>query len=207
MKSRFSDGASNGFTLVEVMVALFVLAIGLSSVAALLASSISSTSTTEYMTQAATLTSEKLEDLNRYPAGDPNVAVTSGSTAGSITADTSATVTSNSVTELVDYYDEIYLSPTAGSISESVSGLNSSGTVQYTTTTQQPNGDVNVTQTASNTSMINGNLQFERRWVIELNPTINGTQVNRLRRITVYVYLVNQSVMPGVSFQMSLVRP
>src|SRR5579863_7384919 len=87
-RSKSSKSKSRGFTLTEVMVALFVLAVGLASVAALLAATVSGTATTEYMTQAASLVTEKLEDLNRYPASDANVAVTVGSTAGSITADT-----------------------------------------------------------------------------------------------------------------------
>jgi prepilin-type N-terminal cleavage/methylation domain-containing protein len=201
-QSLFNKKQIRGFTLTEVMVALFVLAVGLSSVAALLATTVKGTSTTEYMTQAATLTSEKLEDLNRFPSGDPNVAVISGSTAGSITTDTSANVTSNSVTELVEYYDEVFFSPTAGSISETISGLDGSGNVQYTTTAQQPNGTVTVTQSNSRTALINGSIYFKRRWVIEKNQPITG-----LRRITVYVYLENLSVAPNVSFQMSLVRP
>jgi type IV pilus modification protein PilV len=206
-KRHAKKSSTCGFTLIEVMVALFVLAVGLSSVAALLASTVKSTSSTEYMTQAATLTSEKLEDLNRYPSGDPNVAVTSGTTAGSISADTSASVTSNTVTQLVDYFDEIFISPTAGSISETVSGLDASGNAQYTTTSQRPNGTVNVSQSNSRSNLTNGTLYFKRRWVIELNPTINGVQVTGSRRITVYVYLENLSVTANVAFQMSLVRP
>lgn len=182
--------------------ALFVLVVGLASVAALLASTVSGTATTEYMTQAAALATEKLEDLNRFPAGDPNVAVTSGSTAGSITADTSASVTSNSTTENVDYFDEIFFSPTAGSVSETISGVDGSGNPQYTTTAQQPNGTISVTQTGSRASLVNGAIYFKRRWVIEANQPING-----LRRITVYVFLENASVTPGVNFQMSVVRP
>ncbi len=195
------------------MVALFVLAVGLASVAALLAQTISGTSGTEYMTQAATLASEKLEDLNRYPSdgaggGDPNICVPSGATAGSLTADTSASVACNNPTAVtVNYYDDVYFSPTAGSISETVSGLDASGNPQYTTTTQLPNGTVTVTQTSSNANLTSGTIGFERRWIIELNPTINGTQLNGVRRITVYVYLMNKSVAPNVSFQMSMVRP
>jgi prepilin-type N-terminal cleavage/methylation domain-containing protein len=202
-----------GFTLTEVAVALFVLAVGLSSVAALLASTTKSTSATEYMMQAATLASEKLEDLNRYPSsgaggGDPNICVPSGTTAGSISADTSASVTCNSTTAVtVDYFDEIFMSPTAGSLSETVSGLDASGNVQYTTTAQQPNGTVTMTQSSSRTGLTNGAIYYKRRWVIELNPTINGSTMNGVRRITVYVFLENQSVAPDVSFQMSLVRP
>ncbi|HLW99577.1 MAG TPA: prepilin-type N-terminal cleavage/methylation domain-containing protein [Candidatus Acidoferrales bacterium] len=201
-RSQFSRSKTGGFTLTEVLVALFVLAVGLASVAALLASTVSGTATTEYMTKAAALATEKLEDLNRFPAGDPNVAVTVGNTAGSITADTSATVTSNATTENVDYFDEIFFSPTSGSVSETVSGLDVNGNPQYTTTAQQPNGTISVTQTGSRASLVNGAIYFKRRWVIEANQPING-----LRRITVYVFLENASVAPGVNFQMSVVRP
>jgi prepilin-type N-terminal cleavage/methylation domain-containing protein len=212
-QSQSSKKIIRGFTLTEVAVALFVLAVGLSSVAALLASTVRGTSATEYMTQAATLASEKLEDLNRYPSsgpggGDPNICVSSGSTVGSLTADTSASVSCNNPTAVpVDYFDEVFFSPTAGSISETISGVDSSGNLQYTTTTQQPNGTVNVTQSSTRTALANGTIAFKRRWVIELNPTINGVQVNGIRRITVYVCLENASVAPNVSFQMSLVRP
>ncbi|HEV3219204.1 MAG TPA: prepilin-type N-terminal cleavage/methylation domain-containing protein [Candidatus Acidoferrales bacterium] len=213
-QSLFSRKNIRGFTLTEVMVALFVLAVGLASVAALLGQTISGTSGTEYMTQAATLTSEKLEDLNRYPSdgaggGDPNICVPSGTTAGSLTANTSASVACNNPTAVnVDYYDDVYFSPTAGSISETIyTGLNGSGNPQYTTTTQQPNGTVTVTQSTTSPGLQSGTIGFERRWIIELNPTINGTQINGVRRITVYVYLMNKSVAPNVSFQMSMVRP
>jgi type IV pilus modification protein PilV len=213
-QSLFNRKKVRGFTLIEVLVALFVLAVGLASVAALLAQTISGTSGTEYMTQAATLASEKLEDLNRYPSdgaggGDPNICVPSGTTAGSIASNTSASVACNNPTAVtVDYYDDVYFSPTAGSISETIyTGLNGSGQPQYTTTTQTPNGTVNVSTSTTNPGVTIGTIGFERRWTIELNPTINGTQINGVRRVTVYVYLMNQSVAPNVSFQMSMVRP
>jgi prepilin-type N-terminal cleavage/methylation domain-containing protein len=201
-RSQSSKSKISGFTLTEVLVALVVLAIGLASVAALLASTVSGTAVTEYMVKAASLATEKLEDLNRFPAGDPNVAVTAGNTAGSITADTTASVTSNGTTESVDYFDEIFFSPTSGSVSETVSGLDINGNPQYTTTAQQPNGTISVSQTGSRAGLINGAIYFKRRWVIEANQPINN-----LRRITVYVFLENGSVAPGVNFQMSMVRP
>ncbi len=197
-----TKSSSPGFTLIEVAVALFVLAVGLSSVAALLANVIGGTSRTEYMTQAATLTSEKLEDLNRYPPGDPNVAVTSGTSAGSISADTSASVTSNGVTETVNYMDEVFFSPTEGAVSETISGLDSNGNPSYTTTSYTPNGSIATSTTGVRSSLTSGAIYFKRRWVIEANEPITG-----LRRITVYVFLENQSIAPNVSFQMTLVRP
>jgi prepilin-type N-terminal cleavage/methylation domain-containing protein len=202
VQSQSNKTGQRGFTLLEVAVALAILAVGLSAVAGLLAEVIHGTSRTEYMTQAATLASEKLEDLNRYPSGDPNVAVTSGTSAGSITADTSANVTSNATTELVDYFDEVFFSPTSGSVSETVSSLDASGNLQYTTTSHQPNGTITTTVTSSRTALIAGAIYFKRRWVIEKDQPISG-----LKRITVYVFLENLSVAPDVQFQMSMVRP
>ena len=66
------------------------------------------------MTQAATLATEKLEDLNRYPSSDPNVAVTNGTSAGSLTSNDLQDVTVNGVTEAVAYYDEVFFSPSEG---------------------------------------------------------------------------------------------
>ncbi len=91
--SRSSQGGaknSRGFTIIEVLVSAFILGVGLTAVAGLVGSILAGTTTSEQMTQAATLATEKLEDLNRYPATDPNVAVTSGTSAGSLTSDSSA---------------------------------------------------------------------------------------------------------------------
>src|SRR5579863_5722593 len=99
---------STGFSLLETMVAVLVLAIGLLAVAALTAKMVGGTSQSHYMSLAADLASEKLEDLNRWPSFDPNVYVASGSTAGSLTSDTSANVTSGGIgPELVNYYDDV----------------------------------------------------------------------------------------------------
>jgi hypothetical protein len=43
--------------------------------------------------------------------------------------------------------------------------------------------------------------------VIEASPLINGTAVSGIRRVTVLVTLLDQTVQPGVTFQMSIVRP
>jgi len=158
------------------------------------------------MIQAATLASEKLEDLNRYPSGDPDVAVTSGTTAGSLTADTDASVTSNSVTDTVDYFDEVFMDPTAGSISETVA-TGTSPNYTYTTTTHNPNGTITTTSSSSLTADQTNAIQFERRWLITLNPVIGGTTMTGMRQITVLVTLKNGSVAPGVTVQMSLLRP
>ena len=93
---------SRGFTIIEVLVASFILIVGLVAVAGVVGSTLGSTARSEYMTQAATLATEKLEDLNRYPSTDPNVAVTNGTSAGSLTSDILQDVTVNGVTEAVN---------------------------------------------------------------------------------------------------------
>jgi type IV pilus modification protein PilV len=203
-QSQFNKQKASGFTLAEVMVALCVLAIGLLSVAALFAATIKGTAGTEYMTQAATLASEKLEDLNHYPSQtDPHVFVAAGGTAGSITSDTTANVTVSGATTPISYYDEVFFSPTQGSVSETSSGLDASGNVQYSTTVNQPNGIVLPNQlSSSRAALIAGAVYFKRRWVIEQDQPIAG-----VKRITVWVSLENLSIAPNVQFQMSIVRP
>src|SRR5580700_6317410 len=109
-KCGLGKGRSRGFTIIEVLVASFILIVGLVSVAGVVGSTVGSTARSEYMTQATTLATEKLEDLNRYPSSDPNVAVPNSASAGSLTSDILQDVTVNGVTESVNYYDEIFIS-------------------------------------------------------------------------------------------------
>ena len=108
-RHQYSNGHPRGFTIMEVLVAAFILVVGLATVAAFIGNAIGSTARSEYMNQAATLASEKLEDLNRSPAkynvntgldsGDPHVIVTNGVSAGSLTADVVQNVTANGTPE------------------------------------------------------------------------------------------------------------
>src|SRR5450631_1888556 len=127
-----SGKQSRGFTVIEVLVASTVLGIGLLAVAAFIGGAVGNTARSEYMTQAATLASEKLEDLNRFPSAvtatgqdssEQNIAITSGSSVGSLTSDLVQNVTTNSVTKSVNYYDEIFFSPGVGALEETTSGL------------------------------------------------------------------------------------
>jgi prepilin-type N-terminal cleavage/methylation domain-containing protein len=179
---------SRGFTIIEVLVAAVVLLIGLVSVAGLLGSTLGGTSRSGYMNQAATLATEKLEDLNRYPSADPTIAA-----GGSLSSDT---VTSN-----VPYYDEVFFSPSQGAMEETV-GSDNNGTTQYQTVSYAPSGLITVsTATASGPSAA-GQIAYKRRWVIEANSPVTG-----VRRITVLVSLENTMIQPPVTFQMSTVRP
>jgi type IV pilus modification protein PilV len=214
-QSQFSrNGNSRGFTIIEVLVASLVLAIGVLSAAALIGSVVGGTSRSEYMNQAATIASEKLEDLNRWPGkydlntgtdtGDPHVYVGNAGTVGSLTSDVVQNVTANGSTEAVNYYDEVYFNPSQGALDEVDSGLSGSGATQYTEISHPATGMITdpppaPTSTQPNVSQA---IAFERRWTIELNQPVTG-----VRRITVQVTCMNGFVQPPVVFQMSLVRP
>jgi Tfp pilus assembly protein PilV len=188
LQPRLKQQHSRGFTIVEVLVAAFILIVGLVSVAGLLGSTLGGTARSGYMNQAATLTTEKLEDLNRYPTADPTV-----SAGGSLTSD--------NVTNSVPYYDEVYFSPSQGALQETV-GSDNSGTWQYQTVTYTPDGLITVsTATASGPSAA-GQIAYKRRWIVEQDQPIAG-----VRRVTVLVTLENTMLNPPVTFQMSMVRP
>lgn len=194
--------------MLELAISMAILMVGLVGVASMFGRIWGSTSYSEYMIQASTLASEKLEDLNRYPSGDPDVVVTAGNTtAGSLTADTDASVTASGVTDSVDYFDEVFMDPSAGSISETVA-TGTSPNYSYSTTTHNANGTITTPPaTTTLSAQMTNSIQFERRWLIEANPTIGGTVMTGMRRITVLVTVQNASVQPPVTFQLSVVRP
>jgi hypothetical protein len=186
----------------EVIVASFILVVGLVSVAGVVGSTLGNTARSEYMTQAATLATEKLEDLNRYPTSDPNVAAAGGSSAGSLTSDDLQDVTANGVTEPVNYYDEVFFSPSQGALVETDSSLDASGNTQYSTTSYSPDGQVLTSAPTAAPPSSAGSVAFKRRWLIEMDQPVTG-----VRRVTVLVTLEGQLVQPPVVFQMSMVRP
>jgi type IV pilus modification protein PilV len=194
------DGA-RGFTIIETMVAILVLSVGLLSLAALATQMLTGTSRSHYSSLAADLASEKLEDLSRWPSFDPNVYAASGTTVGSLTSDSSATVTSGGIpAELVNYYDDVDIADLSGAISETVSVV-SGGSTSFKTTTHNPDGTISIS-TATSAPSTQGAIAFHRRWAIEMDQPVTGT-----RRITVLVSLQGQLVQPPVSFQMTMVRP
>jgi prepilin-type N-terminal cleavage/methylation domain-containing protein len=193
---------SRGFTMVELVVASFILLIGLVAVAGVVGSTLGNTERSEYMTQAATLATEKLEDLNRYPSSDPSVAVAGGSSVGSLTSDVLQEVTANGVTEPVNYYDEVFFSPSQGALVETDSSLDASGNTQYSTISYTPDGHVNTSAPTASAPSSAGSIAFKRRWIVEMDQPVTG-----VRRVTVLVTLENQQVRPPVTFQMSMVRP
>ena len=123
LKSRRKARRTAGFALIETVIAISILAVGLLGVAALLAQLGGNSTQARYMSTEALLASEKLDDLNRYPYGDPGIAVVAGNSAGSLTADTSATVNNGVLPpEQVDYFDTVSISSGNGNMVETVSG-------------------------------------------------------------------------------------
>ena len=177
-----------GFSILEVLVAITVLAVGLSAMAALVAQSLGGTETARYMALATTLASEKLEDLNRYPAAAAQVGA-----GGSLSSDQAVSG--------LHYYDDVDLSNTNGEVSETIATSSGYSSVDhYATGIVVPNNNAAAPSGS-------GTMAFHRRWLIESNPVVGSVTLTGSRRITVIVTMSNQSVSPPVSFQMSLVRP
>lgn len=182
-----------GFSILEVLIAITILAVGLSAMAALVAMTLGGTERARFMALSTTLASEKLEDLSRYPVATPAVGQLQGG--GSLTTDGTNTGGYNC-------YDDVDLSNTSGQIGESYQ--TSTG---YSTIVHQATGEVDVNPT--NTAPLSGSsgtVVFHRRWMIEQDPAVNGVTLTGSRRITVVVTLSNSSVRPPVTFQMSTVR-
>ena len=212
---------AQGFSLLEVTVAISVLSIALLAAAALVGKVMQGGQSSKFMSAAATLASEKLEDLNRWNSDNAQVCVPKGvSSVGSLTSDALQTTTcEGGASANVNYYDDVSMSLTAavdcpgssaGCLAETVSSISGGSTI-YTTTYHSPDGTIST----STSSTPPAAATFHRRWIIESNPVVKGLTlacpssgpVTCLRRITVLVAATDQSVKPAVTFQMSAVRP
>jgi prepilin-type N-terminal cleavage/methylation domain-containing protein len=174
-----------GFTLIEMMVSILVLTIGLVGTAALMSSSVNMGAHARYQSTAALLASEKMEDLDRYPDGDPNL-VKGGSLA----------------VDMAGYSDQVQISTLNGNINETTT----SGGVTYLYT-QKPDGTVTVTPGAALPAANQDILTFDRRWLIAADPTVGPNVIKGAVQITVLVTLNNQALKPPVTYQTSLVHP
>lgn len=194
--------SSQGFTLIEVLIAVIVFAVGLVTLGSLAALTLNGSAASRYRGMATTFASEKLEDLNRWPTWDPHVCVASGSTAGSLTSDVqAASVTCNGITDTVDYYDDVAISDSSGAVCETVSSL-SGGNPVYTSTCHTPGGATTITTNGTANTNDIGAIAFHRRWTIEMDQPITG-----IKRITVLVTLENGYMNPPITVQESTVRP
>jgi Tfp pilus assembly protein PilV len=189
--------------MIETLVSIFLLSIGLVSMGALMSRMVGDGSRSRYMSMAAMLASEKLEDLNRFPGNDPIVYVPVGDAfEGSITADAPPkSITSPLGTQTVEYWDEVKLASGNGAFSETINGRDAGGNTTYTTITHQPDGTV-IQAVGLVPPPPVGTLAFKRRWTIEADSPIVG-----VRRITVFIALEDPTVQPPVTFQTSMVRP
>jgi len=173
--------------------------------AALIGSTLVVGTSSKYMNMANVLASEKLDSLNKWPSNDPNVAA-GGDLAGPNTCGAGD-----------DYCDQVTVSETSGAdyetqtqvVTDPVTGnqTNVTDTIVHT-----KSGCVDTPANCGVPAPAGDGATFTRRWLITSNPTITNsggvaTTVTGARRITVLVSLVNQSVKPPVSFQMSMVRP
>ncbi len=205
-----------GFTLIEVLVSIAVLAIGLLSIAALIGSTLQAGTRARYMSEASILASEKLDSLNKWPSGDTSGATsTAMSTAptdpniwpgGSLSTDPDC-----GTGTAAEYCDQVVVSESAGADYETQT-QSVNGTPQVTTIVHTSSGCVG-TPTACDVATPTGGITFTRRWEITQDPTISAlgggtTTASDTRRITVLVTLDDStSSSQPVTFQMSMVRP
>jgi prepilin-type N-terminal cleavage/methylation domain-containing protein len=208
---RSRQGSQHGFTLFETMVAIVVMTAGLLSVAALVGKMNTTTAKSRYTSVQAYLASEKLDELSRYPGNqysasgpDPNIWAPDGGTAGGLTAQATATVTSGGTTVNVDYYDLVQISAGQGTMSETTKRRDlTTNNVTYTTISQDTTGTFTTTQSVNPPAVPADALNFERRWLIEKDPPGLPKGV---RRITVTVLDLNASAQT-IPFQVTMVRP
>jgi hypothetical protein len=204
------------------MIATVVLLIAMTALAGLAAIMLTRGRQSRYMNIAETLASEKLEDLNRWNIYSQPICVPTGSTSEGSLVPTSTPTASISCTgetaNTIAYYDDISIDFTTssgscgsynnGCFAETISCI-VGGVAGFCTTSHSPAGQIpGATDGSSNPVFTSGStppdqsaLAFHRNWLIEANTPITGT-----RRITVLVTLKDQSVKPGVSVQMSMVR-
>ncbi len=194
---------TSGFTLVEVLVSMAIMTVGLLGVAALIGSTLATGTQARYMNIANVLASEKLDNLNKWPSSDPNVAA-GGALAGPATCAAGD-----------DYCDQVVVSELSGANYETqtqvVVDALGNRTQQTTTIVHTSNGCVD-TPANCGVPAPNGNGNtFTRRWLITQDPVItnaagNPSTITGARRITVLVSLAQAGKLP-VSIQMSMVRP
>jgi prepilin-type N-terminal cleavage/methylation domain-containing protein len=184
-RKAVKQSRQRGFTLIETMVSILILTIGLVGTAALMSNSVNMGAHARYVSTAALLASEKMEDLDRFPDNDPNLAP--GGSLGS---------------DITGYSDSVQISTANGNINEVTTA---SGTT--TLYTQKPDGTVVVTTGAALPAATTDMLTYDRRWLITANPTVGANVITGAVQITVLVTLTNQTLKPVVTYQTSLVHP
>jgi type IV pilus modification protein PilV len=204
-QKSFTNYKSQGFTLIEVLISMVVLTVGLVGMAAMVCSTLVFGNNAKYMNMANVLASEKLDNLNKWPSTDPNVAP-GGSLAGPSACAAGDT-----------YCDQVTVSQTTGAnyITQSqlvFDPVNNTTTPVTTTIVHTSSGCVDTPANCGVQNPNNNGSTFIRRWQITANPVITSSTgtpatITGARRVTVVVSLVNNVSKQPVRFQMSMVRP
>jgi prepilin-type N-terminal cleavage/methylation domain-containing protein len=216
------NGKQGGFTLVEVLVSIAVMAVGLLSVAALIAGTLEAGTRARFMSMASILASEKLDSLNKWPSGDiPGTATTAQSQLPTDPNIWPGGVISTAPCAAGDQWcDQVTVSEASGADYETQTQLvfspnpapNGSFQPQTTTIVHTSAGCVGTPAACGVAQPAAGGATFTRRWKITQDPTINAVgggnaQATGTRRITVLVTLNDASFNTPVNFQLSMVRP
>jgi len=187
-----------GFSLLEVVVSIGILSVGLLGVAALVTSTMKTGTNSRYVNMANILASEKLDSLNKWPNGDPNVAP-----GGSLSGPSACAVGD-------DYCDQVTLTEASGADYETQTQI-INGAAVTTTIVHTNAGCVDTPTNCGVPDPTGGGSTFTRRWLITSPFTVTSasgttTTVNAAERITVVVTL-DDVVQNPITFQMSMVRP
>ncbi|MDR3762644.1 MAG: prepilin-type N-terminal cleavage/methylation domain-containing protein [Acidobacteriota bacterium] len=185
----------SGFSVIEVIVAMFVFAVGILSLAALMCMVNLNTDRSRYMGIATNLATEKLEFLNRYAAASTAPSITVG---GSLSSD------------VTGYFDDVQVSADNGALTE-ITYDSSSG--EYEVFTHSVTGAVSDALQSSKPAALPNAVDFHRRWLVE-SPITVGAQSIAVRRVTVWISAWSpsasaQAMVQGrpLTYQVSTVRP
>lgn len=158
--------AERGFSILELMIALFVLLFGFIAMINLIATSIVVNRSSNRLTTLTQLASEKLEELRAYDVND--VHAQSG---GSLTEDTTANVDDGTGTHQVAYFDAVYVDQRDGSITRTA-GPEDAGTYSSVTTS------LDGTTTGPVQRNEPDQVSYRRRWLIETDhPIVGATKI------------------------------
>ncbi len=200
--------SSEGFTLIEVLVSLIVLAIGLLGVAALISSTVQMGTRARYMSMANVLASEKLDSLDQWPSKE----ISGGAVQVDDNIAPGGALSTTPCASGDQYCDMVTVNEASGADYETqtvmVDGSPTQETIVHTNT--------GCVDTPANCGVPNapagGGATFTRRWLITWDPNITGPGGGPIgavgvRRITVLVTLNDGTFNPPLTFQMSTVRP
>jgi type II secretory pathway pseudopilin PulG len=171
-------GKSDGFSILELMVALLVLLVGFMAMMQLIATSVVVNRHSTNLSSLTQLAAEKIEQLRTEALGNPNFGVAGNSnypsatatSLGSLTADSSVTLPDSSGTNhTVSFFDYVTIDGRNGSITR-VAGPDDTG--NYISVTRTYDGTTAPPGTPSTSAPTTKT--YVRRWTIEGNQPVAG---------------------------------